>query len=302
MPTGDFWGSLFGTIGQEIGKETEANRQYRLKKRTAGIMSPLEEASLSKTQAETKKLTAEASAREKGFGDLIGLLGGNQGGSLPRGSKVKVNPITGEYDITLDANPEYTRDESTLVATTPEIRGSVERAKSIVSGTGASTALASKLPEWLSGGISAVIPGKTVDLEVKRGQALRQSVQQLTSLIPFAFGGKQLTITEKKAVTDLLAVVGKSDKRISEDYERFARIFETMSDLTQRGLAASTTMSEILKQHGIALKGLEEELKLPSSKSRTIDNGSGRRGGKEMVDANGNRAIVYPDGTFEEIQ
>jgi hypothetical protein len=100
----------------------------------------------------------------------------------------------------------------------------------------------------------------------------------------FDEAGKALTGGERKEMERKLSLVGKSDETIRKD----------LSELVEK----ATIKRKLLTQ---GLYG--SQVKLGTPLSNEIERLPGaKKGGKRMTDANGNKAIVYPDGTFEEIQ
>ena len=111
------------------------------------------------------------------------------------------------------------------------------------------------------------------DKMVKR---FRQNLAQLKADIPFLRGGKQLTVTEAARVDILLNPFGKDAEARARDLASFRNEFTSGAELMLGGRRT-----------------------LPQQQGQSQGQ---KTGGQIMVDAQGNKAMVYPDGTFEEVQ
>jgi len=104
----------------------------------------------------------------------------------------------------------------------------------------------------------------------------KSALTQLKADIPFLRGGKQLTATEAKRVDILLNPFGKSPETRQKDIQRFQTEFLGGQELMKGGIR------ELNRRVG-------GQYSAPT-----------KPGGQLMVDAQGNKAIVYSDGTIEE--
>lgn len=181
--------------------------------------------------------------------------GAGGGGVPPVGTTMSYDPSTGESKYNIPLNPDLTQDESTISAITPEVRRSVDRLKQIVPGTSTMERLGTKLPFIVSRTLGQTFGADPQSIQLV--QEIKQKNQQLTSSIPFTFGGKQLTDTEKKVFTDLLETTGKPDDLIVQDYDRFVRIFDKMDQAIMTGMAGvnaandQALFAQILQEEGL---------------------------------------------------
>jgi hypothetical protein len=218
------------------------------------------------TEAKAKNQEFQAEVLQRFFQDQGGL----QGGNLPPGAKITVGGLQ------LPLNPDLSADEARIVSSAGIVDESVQELLTAVD--------SGQLDSFFNQAIvdlgNPLIANEKLDFVISAMNALK-------GIVPFAKGGKQLTPFESKLLFRLLDTKGKSKKVIRKDLVRFQREFMKLFNATTGGV---------------------EGAKQPVGNARTRsviqrDNAGrtqSRQGGTIMVDANGNRARVFPDGTFIE--
>ena len=107
----------------------------------------------------------------------------------------------------------------------------------------------------------------------------------------FAEGGKNLTPAEIRTVKGGLSFIGKGDKQIKNDLPEAIDILRKKKIYILGG--ANVYKYKENSPGANRIRAMQDaERKMPSKPAKL--------GGKLMQDAQGNRAIVYPDGTIEE--
>lgn len=170
-----------------------------------------------------RKNSAEASTAEMVNARLANMQGDAQGGNFPPGTTVNAGGLS------MPLNPRLTDTEQATVGGaenvdkyTTEFFNNFTKAPSLSEAQ--KIAIDSNEP-YIAG------KGNLGDIQSTK--------QSLMAIIPFAKGGKQLTEGEKKAFSDLLRLSGKSNARITRDYNTFRTEFKRSRELALGGSNAA---------------------------------------------------------------
>lgn len=196
---------------------------------------------------------AEATQRQSaGNLDFLKSLGASSGSGITPGTKATINN-KGEMSFNVPLNREFTSEEQTKIASSEIVSKSLDRAMNLVKDLRGGKKNGPFFGDLL------VDTGNSLFTSGKREELLSE-INNLKSIIPFAKGGKQLTINESKRLEKLLNITGKDTSTILRDLGRFKEEFENIRKLAVEGEAGiSSQPNDFSSMSDEELKKILEE-------------------------------------------
>lgn len=254
-PLGDITQDL-----QEIANASQASRQFDLEKK---------QADLNKTKATTEKALSET----KLMNDPLSAIQNIQGmaGNVPVGTTVSAGP----FNIPL--NPKLTQDQTQAFSAGQTVIENVDQLKNIIKND----------PNRVSalGLAKAKLNPIMINEQTEEVQAI---IDRLKGIIPFAKGGKQLTDTELKLLTNLLPRVGQRPETINSNLDAFVAEFERLQNLA---LGGSQVAESIVRPN---VKGIAQ-ISAKKNDTNIVQEGT------TAVNPNTGERIIYRGGQWQTL-
>lgn len=191
--------------------------------------------------------------------------------------------------LTYSPNPKLDDTSITAVTGADKFEPLVDRVTSLID----SGVLNSGKSRVLTQGLAEGGGNPVARLLTKDNTKLEELASAANELGKYAFaeGGKNLTPAEIKTIKGGLSFIGKSDKQIKNDLREAIDILRRKKIYILGGANISKYQANSPGANRVsAMRDAEREIPSKPAKS----------GGKLMKDAQGNIAMVYPDGTIEE--
>lgn len=197
------------------------------------------------------------------------------GGSMPPGSKASVKTAEG-VTVDLPLNREYTEGESKSLGMSGALIDQINEMKDVVK-SDMELHKQGKTKET-----AQVLGAFPLALGSKKGQDYQRLRKSILTTITYLRSGAQINDQEFSRFSSLLPTARINDETDIKQLDRFINEFSQVQGRIRTGAKWDKNKKEFV--------GRQQQAQ------------GKKQGGQIMVDASGNKAMVYPDGTFDEVQ
>lgn len=279
--------------GQELQAKLEALNKFSNNSggESSGIVSPsanigginLVNSKIQSSLDKQKSIDTQLGQEEANKQIRSELLSSNDNGDYPVGASISGGGLT------YTPNPKLDEAQITAVTGSDKFEPLVDRLTKLINDgvldSGKSRAFTQYLAEGGGDPLRRLLTKDNSPLEELA------SITNELKKYSFSEGGKNLTPTELKVVQGGLSFVGKSNKQAISDLSEAIRILREKKIYILGG--ANVSKYKDGSPGSNRVKSMQDQ-------EREIPVNPSKPGGKLMQDAQGNKAIVYPDGTIEE--